>query len=710
MTAPELGAPGGRGYFEYSRFEELRQELSDYDRVDGLLPLITQDAPLVHLVSEDNVQYTPAVTVFAPAPEHYAEFTSLRDVTGLEVSLDDLESDQVYLDEETADDLEAEAGDTLFLYLGQQVIEVEVRAVVQETSSAGLSSLVMPLARAQDILGRSGQINAIYVSNEGDWIEGAQYSDEVKAELESLPLVEDTGLEVESPKKEVLEAADDAGSAFTTIFVAFGLFSIAAGLLLIFLIFMMLAAARKSEMGMARAVGTKRRHLIQMFVFEGTAYDLAAAAVGVALGVVVTYAIAGVVARIFQDTPLGLAFHIELRSLVAAFTVGILVTFITVAIASWRVSRLNIVRAIRDIPEPKFEKVSRRWLFLALLMLFFGSISTLGGIASDSGTSLYIGISLVIIALALVLRWFGLKERLAFTLAGIALLVWTLLPIESLEVFGELSFGIEMFFLSGMMMVLGAVWVVTYNLDILLGILTIALSRLRGVVPALRTALAYPMHNRLRTGLTLAMFSLVIFTMIFMSTLITTTTAALDDVDSFSGGYGVLATVSRSNPIEDIGAEIAADHPDLDAAVDDVASQSTLPFEVRQVGASSQDWEEYLANGVDETYLDTTTFDFLVMAEGYGSAADIWQAVKENPGLAVVSADVVPSQNEFGFTVGGPEFQLEGVYQEDETMEPIEVELRDANSADQFQLRYLHLSRHPGRNLACGRCSHDIPV
>ncbi len=44
----------------------------------------------------------------------------------------------------------------------------------------------------------------------------------------------------------------------TSVFVLFGLFSVAAGVLLIFLIFMMLAAARKSEMGMARAVGTKR--------------------------------------------------------------------------------------------------------------------------------------------------------------------------------------------------------------------------------------------------------------------------------------------------------------------------------------------------------------------------------------------------------------------------------------------------------------------
>jgi putative ABC transport system permease protein len=187
------------------------------------------------------------------------------------------------------------------------------------------------------------------------------------------------------------------------------------------------------------------------------------------------------------------------------------------------------------------------------------------------------------------------------------------------------------------------------------------------------------MQNRVRTGLTLAMFSLVIFTMIFMSTLITTTTSALEDVDSFSGGYDIAATVSYSNPIPDIESAIAAD-PGLAEAIDYVASQSTLPLEIRQADASSQDWEEYVVNGVDDVYLDTTTFEFVVMAEGYESAREIWQAIKDSPGLAVVSAEVVPSQNEFGFTVGGPGFRLEGIYQEDETMSPIEVELRDPYS------------------------------
>ena len=46
-------------------------------------------------------------------------------------------------------------------------------------------------------------------------------------------------------------------------------FSIAAGILLIFLIFVMLAAERRGELGIARAIGTRRGHLVQMFIFEG---------------------------------------------------------------------------------------------------------------------------------------------------------------------------------------------------------------------------------------------------------------------------------------------------------------------------------------------------------------------------------------------------------------------------------------------------------
>jgi len=672
---------GGLNYFDYSQYENLRDGLSDYEYVDGLVPAISATAPLVDISRE---QYTPSVTLFAPGTAYPESFLKMITEQGEAVTLDDLDDNEVYLDKEAAKDLKAEPGDSLILYLNNQPNQFKLKAILEDVSSGSASVVIIPLLRAQELLDKEDQINNIRVSNRGGQVGGAKYSNRVKDHLESL--LGDTSLEVETVKKDALDEADLAGSIFTTMFVGFGLFSITAGLLLIFLIFMMLAAARKSEMGMARAVGTKGRHLIQMFMFEGTAYDLGAALVGVILGMAVTFGMANIMARIFQDTPLDLAYHFEPRSLVIAFTLGILVTFVTVTISSWRVSRLNIVRAIRDIPEPKLEKVGRRWLVIALLSLSIALIAAVGGFFSDQGASFHLGISLFIIGLALLLRYLGLGERPTFTLAGIALLVWWLLPFDAIPFLDELKSGMEMFFISGIMMVLGAVWVVIYNLNLLLRILTIILGRLKGVTPALKTAIAYPMKNRLRTGLTLAMFSLVIFTIVFMSVVIRANMAVLENEDSFSGGYDIQGTVSYINPIPDIQ-QAVNDAENLNAeGFEAIASQASLPLEIRQSDVSSEEWEQYVVNGVDDVYLDTNSFEFTIMTDEYDSPREVWQAVRDNPGYAVISADAVPSRNQFAVMVGGPEFRLEGLYQEDDVMSPINVEVRESLSGKEMEL------------------------
>ena len=92
-------------------------------------------------------------------------------------------------------------------------------------------------------------------------------------------------------KRFLLDLSDDAASGVTALFILLGLFSVGVGVLLVFLIFVMLAAARRTEMGMARAIGAKRSHLVQMFIFEGTAYNLVSAALGVTVGLGVGYLI-----------------------------------------------------------------------------------------------------------------------------------------------------------------------------------------------------------------------------------------------------------------------------------------------------------------------------------------------------------------------------------------------------------------------------------
>ena len=154
-------------------------------------------------------------------------------------------------------------------------------------------------------------------------------------------------------KRRGLEIADLVGSFTTTFFMVFSLFSITVGILLIFLIFVMLAAARRSEMGMARAVGAKRRHLVQMFTFEGTAYSLVSAAIGVILGLSVSAGMVVILNRLFAtfEEEFQMTIHFEPRTIIISYGVGMIITFATVAVSSYRVSRLNIVTAIRDLPE-----------------------------------------------------------------------------------------------------------------------------------------------------------------------------------------------------------------------------------------------------------------------------------------------------------------------------------------------------------------------
>ena len=176
-------------------------------------------------------------------------------------------------------------------------------------------------------------MNRVLVSNRGGTISGVRLTDPVLERIE--PAVAPLGLEAAAAKRDALDAADEAGSAFMAFFTTFGSFSIAAGVLLIFLIFVMLAAERRSELGIARAVGTRRGHLVQMFVFEGAAYDLAAALVGAVLGAGVAYLMIIVMAEAFSAQGIDIEYAVTGRSLAIAYALGVLLTLVVVAVSAF---------------------------------------------------------------------------------------------------------------------------------------------------------------------------------------------------------------------------------------------------------------------------------------------------------------------------------------------------------------------------------------
>ena len=565
-------------------------------------------------------------------------------------------------------------------------------------------------------------------------------------------------------KHDALSIADEAGSATTSFFLIMSLFSIMVGVLLIFLIFVMLAAARRSEMGMARAVGAKRSHLVKMFLFEGTAYALVSAAVGVILGLLVSALIVLVINRIIAtfDADFRIATHFTMRGAIVAYCLGMAITFGTILFSAYRVSRLNIVMAIRGLPEallpseePPFRarlgylpkalfrpviflirgvklllrgrlgKLALNWGLAALwvvilpiwivdivvalfrfawpyllrgwLTLLLGLLLAVGvasGSVSERDSFFGAGVSLMILGLGLMLRTAlkrtalrpEVRDRIAFTSLGIVMLVFWSLPLDTFRgITGELQGDFDVMFVSGIFMVGAAVFAVMFNADLLLKALSTLTGRVGKLRPVLVTAVAYPMSAQFRTGLTLAMFALVIFTLMIMSVLTTSFSSSfIDDLDTVVGGWDIEASVNLNTPIEDIRQSIE-DEPKLRIEDFEAIGGFTKVFvEVRQEGGKDQRWDDYAVSAVDDAYLDAAEFKLKLIADGYGtSPEEIWRALKDDPTLTVIEGQVLSTR-----PGAGSEFfaLLEDVYYEDESMPPVNIEVREPRTGELIQL------------------------
>ena len=584
---------------------------------------------------------------------------------------------------------------------------------------------------------------------------------------EAITLFEDlTEFRVSDVKRDFLDGADLAGSFFTTFFILFSLLSIAVGILLIFLIFIMLAAERRSEMGIARAVGAKRTHLVHMFVFEGTAYSIVSAAVGVFVGLAVSLVMIAVLNWIFShfDNSFKMTPHFEPRSAIIAYCLGMVITFATVSVSAYRVSRLNIVSAVRGLPEAMAieseSPLTRRllligralvrhliflWralrslqhfrlvnalvnsivgiLWVIILPLWIADVAVsvirfgwpyilrgwltflLGLLLTYAGIRIWeqdwafsAGASLMVIGLGLMLRTAlkrssmraELRDRIAFTFMGVVMLVFWIMPWSVIKnITGELQSDFEMMFVSGIFMVAAAVWTVMYNADLLLRAVTHLTGRVGKLRPVLVTAVAYPMSAKFRTGLTLAMFALVVFTLMVMSILGESFSSSIEDSEIVTGGWDVEAQVHPETPIEDIRGSIAR-HPDLRTEdYEAIGGYTWVGIQARQVGAKDQGWQRTGLRASNDDYLEASNYTLKLIAKGFGTRSEeAWEALRSDPSLAIVGGHVLATREGDAGEDSDP--WIEGLYYvSTEPWEPIDIEVRDPRSGEILPLKVI---------------------
>ncbi len=476
-------------------------------------------------------------------------------------------------------------------------------------------------------------------------------------------LREVTDFTVLNVKQDALDRANEYGTVVTTVFLVLGLASVAAGVLLVFLIFSLLAADRGPELATMRALGMSRGQIVSMFLFEGLVYDVLAALLGGMLGFVVSYLTARSLASSLATFGFHLSWHVEPRTVLITFAGGVLLTFLAMLGSAWRASRSGIAAATRgdDVDE------NRAWVLIpGVLLLLAGWLIwwrwhapqliyeprhplVLPGaitVALLGVTCLLSGVQ-ALLSRRISPRRANVVESVVSwttTLIGVALFALWLRALSDLPTpRGSTLSDATTVAIGGVMLVLSATWAAMRLLRPALRLLDWALSaaaRLRSVV---RPAVGYLGDRPWRTGFAVIMFGIIIFTMVTSLTMINALLNAYSPSMPPIAGFDIRADQSGPTLIPDMNKALNGASAVSDKSFSRIGSITTVSdTEVVQLGVTRAAWETAPLQVVDNGFLTESKVAVKSRLPQLQGPA-VWWAVRDQPGTAVVSAALINS-------------------------------------------------------------------
>lgn len=606
------------------------------DRIDGVTSLLSLEVPVASAASGTR-RAEPKAQLIELDFERARRFGSDPAATG--ISGDTPDGDEAVITSDVAELLELSRGDELRAFVFGHKLELRVDRVVGRTGLAGFwtgpetmsPNVFIAPGTLTPLVGRLPQgvqppLTSVLISNRGGVEDGVGLTDEVSEAVEDE--LRGTPLRVERVKQDRLDSAKASGEEFRELFVAIGTFAVVAGILLLINIFVMLAEERKKQLGMMRAIGATRWALVRGFVIEGAVYGFVAAIVGAGLGILVGWAIVKLAAPIFAgfgDFSLELSFDAEIQSIVLGFVLGAVISFVSVFLTSLRISRINIIRAIRDLPEATGRAPRLRAVAVSTAVAFLSLLWFAASLGDEQGwAGMLLGPTLAMYAL-LPLAGRLIPRRMAMMIASTFGLAWGVFGNTILD--GMMFEGGEIFAFVGQGVLL------TFSAVVLLTQIQENLARLLHKVAArgltLRLGLAYPLARRFRTGLTLGMYALVLFTMTFIAVMSSVFGGQVDTTTrKASGGFDMYLVSSQSNPP-------TADEIEDFEGVDEVAPLTFAPVLYEPEGFDRP--TAWTATGVDESFVQAGT-PVLNEKQPGKSAEEVWATLLDDPSTVIIDA------------------------------------------------------------------------
>ncbi|GHO49029.1 FtsX-like permease family protein [Ktedonospora formicarum] len=361
---------------------------------------------------------------------------------------------------------------------------------------------------------------------------------------------------------------------------------LSAGLLLLMLLCLFLAADRRVELGMARAIGLQRHHLVQTLLIECCGYSLLAVVPGVLIGLGVLklelLTLSTLPSLSFTSSAgIPLQLWINWQSVLSVLCIGVLTTLIVTWLTGTWISHSNIVTTIRNLDDlhgrthlkdllselRTAPTLARRGtaslrllqsffvrgplcLLMGYLLLQLGQSPVAGWLAPLGMAVLIGGAGLLLTWLCTILRFPASMGRwLGGTLIGLGWLVYglqtgagTLLfvftTIPPTDAHRELENVTLSLLFSLLLPLIGLVVLVLMNSDGLATALHMIIRQVRGLAPISRISFSYPLTFRFRTGVAVSLLSLVQFLVMLI---MTTNLGIGQQVTNTSSGSSVIA-------------------------------------------------------------------------------------------------------------------------------------------------------------------------
>ncbi|NLI73937.1 MAG: FtsX-like permease family protein [Euryarchaeota archaeon] len=634
------GSGENNGLYSISEVESISEDIRGIHGIQSADWFLRTSSGITNKRSELGI---PDPSIFGLSDDAVKNLGGFKSHSG--ISIENLPSaGHVYVNEKLAHVLDIEVGDiiTLNKILNYEEVRLEliVEAVVANHALGGLTggrNIYLDMDDAQQLIGDQDLVNYLAVALTND---GRNDPGPLRNTIESIiesPSYAALKLEISGDRAQIIEDGREGVSMFTSLFFVFGSFSIIAGIVLIINIFTMLGEERKSEMGISRAVGMQRSHLRKLFIYEGFIYALVTAAIGTFVGLLLAYGLINAVGMVMDLGTFDISkyFTFTTTSILLAYLAGFLLTIVTIYGVTRRISNMNIVRAIRNIPEPIRPRNDKKALLLGLLSLLFGVLVMFVGVSAESLGPALGGLSIATISMGLIIRRF-VGDRIAWTVAGLTtLLLW----MPGVEIF-PYDGNLEMFVIAGVFMVTALSMVVMFNSDLIAAVLTRLLRVKNGYKAVFKTALSYPQRVRGRTAMSMFIFGLVIFTITTLSMMSGMLGVGIPKMlEETSGGFDIIAIssapIDMRNEIETAGGII--DSTNIEDIIQLTMGYSTFTFSPLTDNDEASKEVYYNAIGIESSLYERGHYPLANWNHTkYSNEKDVWLAVQQDPTLVIL--------------------------------------------------------------------------